>query len=176
MGYDLEWVDLPEPAAAARDRFEACLVRCVHVPHCASSYFELAAPFQFHLNVMGMAACREGMRRTAMTYEAEYRPFPAWPFADTEDWLSAAQDRRDEYDSAERAASAQTVAGMVGIPEFKLMSNGPWIVGDQEIGQALERYATAPAVLRSELEADELWRDWLAWLRETSGHGGFIVG
>jgi len=87
-------------------------------------------------------------------------------------WDSA---ERDEYNSAERAASAQTVAGKTGIPEFKLTSNGPWLVSADEIGQALDRYDAASPVLRSELEADELWRTWLEWLRETIDHGGFTV-
>ncbi|MBV6703161.1 hypothetical protein KV557_39755, partial [Kitasatospora aureofaciens] len=131
--------------------------------------------FQFHLNVAGMAVCRDVMRRSGMTYRAEHHPFPAWPFKDVEDWRSADQARRDAYVAAERAASAQTVPGQVGIPEFKLLSNGPWLVGSQEIAQALDRYEEAPASVRAEPEADELWRDWLGWLRETMVRGGFTV-
>lgn len=175
MGYDFEWVELPAPAAAARDCFEA-LLGCDHGVPCDESYAILAEPFRFHLNISGMALCRDGMRRAAMTYEAEHQPFPDWPFAGSEDWQAADPSRRAEYDAAERVASAQTVPGMVGIPEFKFLSNGPWIVGTQEISEALERYEAASPVLRVEWEADELWCRWLGWLRETVDHGGFTVG
>lgn len=178
MSYDLEWVELPEAVAEARSRWESCTdsgLPCDHVPRCSESYFSLAEPFQFHLNVAGMAVCRDVMRRSGMTYRAEHHPFPAWPFKDVEDWRSADQARRDAYVAAERAASAQTVPGQVGIPEFKLLSNGPWLVGSQEIAQALDRYEEAPASVRAEPEADELWRDWLGWLRETMVRGGFTV-
>jgi hypothetical protein len=60
------------------------------------------------------------MRRTAMIYQAEPDAFPAWPFANIEDWRTADQSRRDAYDKAERAASAQTVPGMAGISEYYL--------------------------------------------------------
>ncbi|WP_431676148.1 hypothetical protein [Kitasatospora sp. KL5] len=181
MSYDLEWVELPEAVAEARSRYESCTTRtagglpCDHVPECSKSYFSLAEPFQFHLNISGMGACRDGMRRAGMTYQAEHRPFPAWPFKDIKDWLAADQARRDAFDAAERAASAQTVPGKAGIPEFKLLSNGPWLVGAAEIAQALDRYEEAPAGVRAELEADGLWRDWLEWLRETAVRGGFTV-
>jgi hypothetical protein len=174
VGYDFEWVGLPAPAAAARDCFEAFL-GCEHGVPCHESYDILAEPFRFHLNIAGMALCRDRMRRAEMTYAAEPQPFPEWPFS-SEEWQAADPGRRAEYDAAERAASAQTVAGMVGIPEFKFLSNGPWIVGSQEIGQALERYAEASPVLRVEWEADTLWCQWLDWLRETVAHGGFTVG
>ncbi len=175
MGYDLEWWELPEPAAAARDSFEACLDACDHFPKCVERYLTLAEPYRFHLNITGMGYCRARMRHTMMTYEAESRPFPAWPFTGMEDWRAADQSLRDAYDEAERAASAQTVPGMIGIPEFKLLSNGPWLVGAEEIGQALGRYQASSPALRAELEADELWRDWVGWLRETADHGGFTV-
>jgi hypothetical protein len=175
VSYDLEWAELPEPAAVARDRYEADLGFCDHVPPCQEPYFTLAEPYQFHLNAAGMGLCRAGMRRTAMTYPAEHRPFLAWPFTGIEDWHTADQSRRDAYNQAERAASAQTVPGMVGIPEFKLLSNGPWLVSAQEIRQALGRYQASSPDLQAELEADGLWRSWLEWLRETADHGGFTV-
>lgn len=176
MSYELEWVELPEPAAAARARYEACLVfPCDHVPSCQEPYFSLAEPYQFHLNIAGMAFCRAGMHRAAMTYQAEHYAFPAWPFAGLEDWGTADQSRRDAYIKAERAASAQTVSGMVGIPEFKLLSNGPWLVSAEEIKEALYRYEVSSPALRSELEADDLWHRWVEWLRETADHGGFTV-
>ncbi|MEU2629953.1 hypothetical protein, partial [Kitasatospora sp. NPDC007106] len=90
-------------------------------------------------------------------------------------WRSADQARRDAFNAAERAASAQTVPGKVGIPEFKLLSSGPWLVGGEEIMQALNQYEEASADLRAELETDGLWCDWLGWLRETAVHGGFTV-
>ncbi|HEX5120236.1 MAG TPA: hypothetical protein VFW65_34045 [Pseudonocardiaceae bacterium] len=175
MGYDLEWVELPPPVAAARDCFEAGL-GCDHDVPCSETYHVLADPFQFSLNLAGMEFCRDGMRRAAMTYAAERPPFPDWPFASWQDWCSAEPSRRADYLAAERAVAAQTVAGMIGIPEFKFASNDSWIVGAQEICQALERYAVAPPALRAELEADDLWCQWLRWLRETIDHGGFTVG
>ena len=175
MSYDLEWVELPEPAAAARDRYEADLGFCDHVPPCQEPYFTLARPYRFHLNAAGMGLCRAGMRRAAMTYQAEPRPFPAWPFTGAEDWRTADQSRRAAYNKAERAASAQTVPGMIGIPEFKLLSNGPWLVSSAEIRQALGSYQASAPGLQAELEADDLWRSWIEWLRETADHGGFTV-
>ena len=178
MSYELEWVDLPEPAATARSRFEACSDRgalCVHAPPCRGEYESLATAFRFHLNIAGMAFCRDYMRRAGMTYQATPRPFPAWPFDGIDDWRSADQSRRDAYDEAERAASAQTVAGMAGIPVFKLTSNGPWLVGRREIEQAMNCYQASSPSLRAELEGDDLWVAWLDWLRETVSHGGFTV-
>jgi hypothetical protein len=178
MGYDLEWADLPEPAAAARSRFEACSDLgglCVHAPPCLEEYETLAVAFQFHLNVAGMAVCRDGMCRTGMTYQATPQPFPAWQFKGIDDWRSADQSRRDAYSEAERAASAQTIPGMVGIPQFKLTSNGPWLVGPKEIEQALNCYEASSPSLRADLEEDDLWMAWLDWLRETVSHGGFTV-
>lgn len=133
------------------------------------------AACQFHLNIAGMAFCRDGMRRTGMIYQATFQPFPAWPFDDLDDWRSADQSRRDAYNEAERAASAQTIPGMAGIPEFKLMSNGPWLVGAREIEQALNSYQASAPILRAELEGNDLWVAWLDWLRETVDHGGFTV-
>jgi hypothetical protein len=110
-----------------------------------------------------------------MTYQAEHRPFPAWPFAGSEDWRTADRGRRDACAKAERAAAAQTVPGMTGIPEFKLLSNGPWLVGAEEIRHAPGRYQASSPGLRAELEDGDLWRSWLEWLRETAGYGGFTV-
>ena len=63
MTYDLEWAELPEPAAAARERYKACLDlgHCEHVPQCWEPYYALAEPFQFHLNSAGMGFCRVGI-------------------------------------------------------------------------------------------------------------------
>ncbi len=122
-----------------------------------------------------MGCCRDGMRRTGMIYQASPRPFPAWSFKGIDDWRSADRSRREAYDKAERAASAQTIPGMVGIPEFKLTSNGPWLVGAKEIEEALDCYRTSSPSLRAELERDDLWVNWLDWLRGTVSHGGFTV-
>ncbi|WP_327309076.1 hypothetical protein OG730_40960 [Streptomyces sp. NBC_01298] len=64
---------------------------------------------------------------------------------------------------------------MTGIPAFKLLSNGPWLVGAGEVEEALNRYEISAPTLRFELEADQLWCDWIGWLRETAGGGGFSV-
>ncbi|HEX8631381.1 MAG TPA: hypothetical protein VF755_24745 [Catenuloplanes sp.] len=177
MGYDLEWADLPEPGATARARFGACadLGECAHAPPCLEEYERLAARYRFHLNIAGMAFCRDGMRRTGMTYQATPQPFPAWRFDGIDDWRSADQSRRDAYNEAEWAASAQTIPGMVGIPEFKLTSNGPWLVGAREIKEALNCYQASAPSLRAELDGEDLWVAWLDWLRGTVSHGGFIV-
>ncbi|MFE9203314.1 hypothetical protein [Micromonospora sp. NPDC007230] len=176
MGYSFEWVDLPEPAATARFRYQAYLELGDLCRPCTDKYHSLADAYQFHLNIAGMAFCRDGMRRTGMTYQAAPQPFPDRPFDDIDDLRSADQSRRDAYNAAERAASAQTVAGMVGIPEFKLTSNGPWLVGAREIEQALNLYQASSPSLRAELEGDDLWVAWLDWLRRTVSHGGFTVG
>lgn len=147
----------------------------MHPPPCRDEYEALAAASQFHLNIAGMAHCRDGMRRTGMTYQATPQTFPAWPFDGIDDWQSADQSRRDAYNEAERAASAQTIPGMVGIPEFKLTSNGPWLVGAREIEEALNSYQASSPSLRIKLEQDDLWVAWLDWLRQTVGHGGFTV-
>ncbi|TWJ26665.1 hypothetical protein [Micromonospora sagamiensis] len=147
----------------------------MHAPPCFGEYESLAAAYQFRLNIAGMAVCRDGMRRTGMTYQATPQPFPAWPFDGIEDWHSADQSRRDEYNEAERAASAQTIAGRTGIPEFKLMSNGPWLVGAREVDEALSYYQASSLRLRVDLERDELWLAWLDWLRQAVSHGGFTV-
>ncbi|MEU0155017.1 hypothetical protein, partial [Micromonospora fulviviridis] len=148
-------------------------------PTAADDHHHSARPFRaayhFHLNIAGMAFCRNRMRRTGMTYQATPQPFPDWPFDDIDDWRSD-QSRRNAYNQAERAASAQTVAGMVGIPEFKLTSNGPWLVGTREIEQALTLYQASSPSLHAELERDDLWVTWLDWLRQTVNHGGFTVG
>ncbi|MET8232096.1 hypothetical protein ABZS77_15640 [Micromonospora sp. NPDC005298] len=178
MGYSFEHVDLPEPAANARTHAEECLDlggSCGSWPRCRDDYHSLAADHQFHLNIAGMGFCRELMRRAGMTYQATPRPFPDWPFDSVDDWRDADQSRRDAYKEAERAAAAQTEPGMVGIPEFKFTSNGPWLVGPTEIEQALIFYEASPADLRAECEADELWVAWLGWLREARAHGGFTV-
>ena len=67
------------------------------------------------------------------------------------------------------------IPGMIGIPEFKLLSNGPWLVSSEEIRQALGRYQASTLSLQAELEADDLWRSWIEWLRVTADHGGFTV-
>lgn len=178
MGYDLEWAELPEPAATARARFQACSAlgdRCVHTPSCLEEYERLAADYQFHLNIAGMAICRDGMHRTGMTYQANSQPFPVWSFESIDDWRCADPGQRAAYNEAERAASAQTVPGMVGIPVFKLTSNGPWLVGAREITEALHCYEISSPGLRGELEGDVLWVAWLGWLRRTVSHGGFTV-
>jgi hypothetical protein len=80
VSYDLEWVDLPEAAALARTRFEECCddpEGCRHVPSCEESYFDLAAPYRYHLNAGSMGFVCRWMRQTGMTYQAEYQPFPA---------------------------------------------------------------------------------------------------
>ncbi|SDZ40623.1 hypothetical protein SAMN05444365_11391 [Micromonospora pattaloongensis] len=176
MGYSFEWADLPEPAATARSRYEAHAEFDELCQPCTDKYYSLCDAYQFHLNIAGMAFCRDRMRRTGMTYQATPQPFPDWPFDDIYDWRSADPSRRDAYRDAERAASAQTVAGMVGIPEFKLTSNGPWLVGAREIEQALILYQASPPSLHAEFEGDDLWVTWLNWLRQTVNHGGFTVG
>ncbi|MET7383187.1 hypothetical protein ABZT08_31040 [Streptomyces sp. NPDC005526] len=179
MSYELEWADLPEPAAAARERFQAWVdsgMPSEQAQTCAEPWFALQEAFQFDLNIAGMSVCREGMRRVGMSFQAEPQPFPVWPFEGLEDWRAADQSRRDAYEAAERAVLSQSVPGQIGIPEFKLRSNDSWLVSPKEIEQALDRYEASPAELRAELEADELWCDWLGWLRETVTHGGFRVG
>ncbi|MFE9917730.1 hypothetical protein ACFYPG_21475 [Micromonospora sp. NPDC005553] len=178
MGYNFEYVDLPEPAAIARAQAEECMElngSCGNWPQCYNEYSSLAAAYQFALNIVGMAFCRERMRSAGMTYQATPHPFPDWPFDSVDDWRTSDERRRTAYREAERAASAQTRPGRVGIPEFKLTSNGPWVVGRTEIEQALVLYEASPTTPRAEWETDALWVGWLGWLRETRAHGGFTV-
>lgn len=178
VSFDFEWVELPEPAASARARYEECIdlaERCTHSPRCHATYSDLAAPYAYHLNAAGMSVIRTWMQRTCMTYPAKHQPFPPWPFASVEEWHRASADRRDAYNAAERAASVQTVSGMNGIPTFKTLTNGPWIIGPVEIREALDAYASASAEVRREAQTDALWNNWLEWLRETEQHGGFHV-
>jgi hypothetical protein len=72
-------------------------------------------------------------------------------------------------------AAAQTVPGMKGIPVFKTLNNGPWLVTAREIREALDAYASAGAGLRADAEAESRWALWLDWLRVTEQHGGFRV-
>ncbi|WP_405360008.1 hypothetical protein OG535_15045 [Kitasatospora sp. NBC_00085] len=176
--YDLEWEQLPEPAAAARARFETCVERlpeCPHTPGCRAEYEALVPDYRMTLDHHQMGVCREGMRRTRMSYEADEPDFPDWPFAGMADWYAAPQGVRDAHNAADRAAQAHRVSGMAGIPEFKMTESGPWLVGPEEITEALARYATAPAAVRRELEAGPVWPLWLDWLQETARHGGFRV-
>ena len=178
MSFDLEWVDLPEPAASARARYDECAdvtEDCRHAPDCFEAYHELVAPYRRHSNIAGMSVVRTWMRRASMTYQADHQPFPEWPFASVEAWHQASAAERAAYNAMERATAAQTVPGLKGIPEFKTLTNGPWIVSTGEISEALDAYRAAPAELRSEAEAELLWNSWLDWLRETEQHGGFHV-
>ncbi|MFI5938002.1 hypothetical protein [Actinoplanes sp. NPDC051494] len=68
---------------------------------------------------------------------------------------------------------SQTTPGRTGIPAFKLASNDRWLVTVREIDEALAAYASAPAELRTTLEADATWASWLAWLAVAREHGGF---
>jgi hypothetical protein len=43
------------------------------------------------------------------------------------------------------------------------------------IARDLPRYEASSPTLRAELERDDLWAAWLAWLRQTVGRSGFTV-
>jgi hypothetical protein len=64
---------------------------------------------------------------------------------------------------------------MKGIPIFKTLNNGPWLVSEREVREALGAYASAGADLRAKAEAESRWTSWLDWLRVTEQHGGFRV-
>lgn len=179
MGYDFEWVELPLPAAA-RTRWRDCPesgAPCDHRPPCEEAYSSLAHPFRFQLTTAAMGFCLDAMTGTGtgMSYSAQHRPFPSWPFAGFADWESADPQAKDLYRAAERRVRAQSILGRVGIPSFKLESNDSWLVGPEEIGQALERYEASSPPGRAELEAQPVGEQWLRWLRGAVGHGGFTV-
>ncbi|MFF2662743.1 hypothetical protein ACFVUH_35975 [Kitasatospora sp. NPDC058032] len=177
--FSLEWEELPEPAASARGRYEDCLEHhpeCPHAPHCREPYEAAVGEYRMVLDGHQLGVCREGMRRTGMSYPAEEPEFPDWPFATTAEWYAAPQDVRDAHKAADRAARVYRVPGMAGIPEFKVRESGPWSVGPEEIGEALGRYEAAPAGVRAELEGGGVvWPLWLDWLRDPAGRGGFRV-
>jgi len=71
------------------------------------------------------------------------------------------------YEAAERRASSQRGKG-AGIARFKLSSNGPWIVVAEEVAGAWSAYDRSSSTVRSDIEIDEIWRTWIAWLRRAS--------
>jgi hypothetical protein len=160
MGYDMEWVDLPEHAARLRGEYQAALGS--H-PFDDRAYFEAIEPYARHLNIGAMGIVRRTMEEFGMVFEAEPRPYGDPSFA-------APSEREQD----ERFAS-QRVDGGRGIPRFKLTSNDGWLVYPDEIAGALAAYDAASQDRRTEAEEDKLWREWLTWLRLTHDRGGFYV-
>ncbi|NUS12231.1 MAG: hypothetical protein HOY69_12660 [Streptomyces sp.] len=70
MSYDLEWADLPEPAASARARYDACDwlddPPCPHRPPCLDTYLDLVHPYSFHATVATMSRHLSAMRAAGM--------------------------------------------------------------------------------------------------------------
>jgi len=175
VSYRLEFAVLPDEAATARTRYEQCDdEECEHVPSCDDAYFELVAPHQMHLTIVEMARALSGMRRFALVHEATPIEFEG-PFYNWEEWQALGADERAEYSRRERIHQSQTVAGATGIANFKLESNGPWIVTVSEIRGALDAYRLVPDEARADAEADEQWVCWIDWLRRSARNGGFIV-
>lgn len=179
VSYDLEWVDLPEPAASARARYEACDwlddPPCPHDPPCLDTYLTLAAPYQFHVTVFGMGQYIDAMRRAGMCFDAEPVPFPGRQYS-SEQWQTATAAEQQADRELRAAYSAQRVPGRKGVPVFKLTSNGPWTVTAEETAEALSAYEAAPDDLRDRLVAtNAYWPAWIDWLRGCVGHGGFHV-
>jgi len=176
MSYDLEWAALPEPAASARARYDACDwlgdPPCPHDPPCLDTYDTLAAPYQFHVTVLDMGRYIDGMRGAGMCFDAEPAPFTGRPYT-TKEWQAASPAERQADAVSRNRFEAQRIPGRAGIPVFKLSSNGPWPVTAEEIDEALAAYTRAPADLRARLESDNHWPSWLQWLRTCRDHGGF---
>nr|WSX72777.1 hypothetical protein OH826_02245 [Streptomyces sp. NBC_00899]WSX81155.1 hypothetical protein OH826_49265 [Streptomyces sp. NBC_00899] len=177
MSYDLEWVDLPEPAASGRARYDACdwldAPPCPHDPPCLDTYLTLAAPYQFHVTIFSMDRYIAGMHWAGMCFDAEPQPFTARQYSH-EEWPAASPAEQQAYCDARLAYGAQRVPGRTGIPVFKLTSNGPWTVTAEEIEEALTAHDAAPAELHAQLASDnEYWPLWVDWLRTCREHGGF---
>ncbi|GAB3831262.1 hypothetical protein ACFPIJ_30120 [Dactylosporangium cerinum] len=168
MGIDLELGDV----FAAREDFEACEESgrgCVHDPTCAEAWRRLRdlGPYEFE-GCRRFGRINEIMALTGMGYEAEIDQSlfgDARPGGDEE-----AQRRWREADLRWRS---QTAPGRTGIPAFKLMSNDRWLVSVREIDEALAAYARVPAEQRADLETDDTWVKWLAWLALARERGGF---
>ncbi len=121
-------------------------------------------PYSLHFTIGAMAHCRGVMNEFEMRVHAEYIPWDDARF-------SAATT-----EASEELAGAQRVVGGVGIPSFKLDSNGPWLVHPDEIDGALTVYRAASAEARRDAEREaDVWRLWLEWVEETRDHGGFHV-
>ncbi|MEU4620559.1 hypothetical protein AB0G04_11355 [Actinoplanes sp. NPDC023801] len=167
MAIDLELAD----CAAARSRLTACQQAgplCAHEPDCEAALYRLLAraaadrpgednPWEFRYRKF--ADINEKMERAGMGYPAQPRT-----------WDSGDENDRPGNDDDWRA---QTVPGRLGIPAFKLLSNDRWLITAKEIDEALDAYTRTPDGLRTELETDQKWQDWLRWLAVARDHGGF---
>ena len=166
MGLDLAWAVLPPDTVARLDEIRACGSGrpCGHDPRCSDAYSEIARGYEFRYRRLERFV--RPMLELGMGFEAGQLDIDAGQaFANPAGWLA--------YDAA--AAQERRPSGLSGIPVFKLRSNDAWLVTAREVTEALAHYDALPQSARDGCEADDSWRDWLAWLRVTRLCGGFTV-
>jgi len=173
VGYTFTLFDLPEDVATIRSAAYAEMSL-----EALGRYHEAIRPYVLAMNLAGIGFCRSQMTSLGMVCEGSPSPFPSYPDLDYAACDSEQDDRLvrpemwKEYDDAEFRASAQRGQGP-GIARFKFETNGPWLVVAAEVEEALLIYDSTPSRVRTELEADEFWCAWIAWLRRAQG--GFWV-
>lgn len=141
MSYELQWTHLPRPVEAARQAWIASLV-VGYIPvtrerrlDYARAVNEAPETCYLRLNISAMALVRERALSTTMAYPAR---LPRWEDyglrkTRTQSVASRAEENGkssiyEEFHRAMDIYSWSGVAGMRGIPSYKLESNGPWYV------------------------------------------------
>ena len=139
-------------------------------------FLDAAESYSFHLNIAGVGLCRRRMAELGMLAGGTPAPFPEYPSWNRSLYSSEAEHRAankkvwEEYADNELSASSQRGQGL-GIPRFKLESNGPWIVVEEEVRAALAALDRSdPAI---SVQGADVWTTWVAWLRRASS--GFEV-
>ena len=118
------------------------------------------------------------MSALGMLADGDPEPSPPFPEWDRSVYASYREHRLANpavwaaYKAAERRRLSQTGDGPE-MARFKLSSNDGWIVTGEEVAASLARYGALPQDRRTQLEQDDPWRQWIAWLRRASA--GFEV-
>lgn len=165
MGYDFTLLDLPSDLADLREAAYRDLDGRMF-----GRYREAVEPYTLHFNIGAMAFCRELMTDFGMFAAGEWEPFPREPAWDSSLYSSESEHRHANpdvwraYEEAELRASSQRGDGL-GIARFKLESNGPWLVVEEEVAEAMAAYGEASPATRIDAEADDIWATWIGWLR-----------
>jgi hypothetical protein len=128
-------------------------------------------PFGFGRSV-GLVA-EQGRVDRRLFAAGEWEPFPREPAWDSSLYSSSSEHRHANpdvwraYEEAGLRASSQRGDGL-GIARFKLESNGPWLVVEEEVAGAMAAYGEAQPATRINAEADDTWATWIGWLRRAS--------
>lgn len=164
-------LDLPQELTEWRDSLRHALDVVEY-----QRFLDAVEPYSFHLNMVGVGLCRMRMAELGMLAGGKPAPFPEYPSWNRSLYSSEAEHRAanpkvwEAYADAELSASSQRGQGS-GIPRFKLESNGPWIVVEEEVCAALavlDRSDPAASV-----RGPDAWIAWVDWLRRSSA--GFEV-